>query len=134
MDKAAFSLESYEFEKIFVDYSNNTDDIRLDFLPSGTYFTDSGVFRLKLEFIASDEELEEDFVRIECNAEFEFEEPIEFDSIPRYFYTNCIAIIFPYIRAFISTLTLQANIAPVVLPTLNLSRLAGPLEENTVVQ
>lgn len=37
------------------------------------------------------------------------------DDIPEYFYANSIAILFPYIRVFVSTVTLQANIKPIVL-------------------
>lgn len=56
---------------------------------------------------------------------------MELKDIPDFFYANSIAIIFPYIRAFVSTLTLQANIPPIVLPTLNLSQLRTILRDNT---
>lgn len=51
--------------------------------------------------------------------------------MPSYFYRNSIAIVFPYIRAFISTVTLQANIPPIILPTMNLTSLEIPLKQNT---
>ncbi|MBK7039827.1 MAG: protein-export chaperone SecB [Bacteroidetes bacterium] len=54
-------------------------------------------------------------------------------EIPTFFYKNCIAIIFPYLRAFLSTLTLQANVKPLILPLMNLSGLEKPLIENTVL-
>ena len=47
------------------------------------------------------------------------------------FYKNSLAIIFPYIRAFISTLTLQSNAGLIILPTLNLTHLEKPFRENT---
>ena len=56
---------------------------------------------------------------------------IEFNDIPGFFYPNSIAILFPYIRAFVSTLTLQANVTPIVLPTLNLTNLQEKLKKNT---
>lgn len=62
----------------------------------------------------------------------DFENVSSFDEIPTYFYRNAIAIIFPYVRAFISTVTLQSNIPPVILPTMNLSSLESPLKENTI--
>ena len=50
------------------------------------------------------------------------------------FISNSIAILFPYVRAFVSTLTLQANIKPILLPTLNLSSLQDILRENTTTK
>ena len=55
------------------------------------------------------------------------------EDIPEYFYPNSIAIIFPYIRAFVSTLSLQANVKPIVLPTINLIGLTNELKENTSI-
>ncbi len=70
--------------------------------------------------------------QIKCIAIFEFEDKINFEDIPSYFYINSIAILFPYVRAFVSTVTLQANIPPIVLPTMNISSLGKPLKESTV--
>jgi preprotein translocase subunit SecB len=59
---------------------------------------------------------------------FEFESAEDFDQVrDDYFAKNAPAIIFPYIRAYISTLTTQSGLFTVQLPTLNLSQLAGSL-------
>lgn len=55
------------------------------------------------------------------------------NEIPNYFYANSLAIIFPYIRAFVSTITLQSNMHPIVLPTVNLMGLSEKLKRNTDV-
>jgi len=132
MNKAAFSLENYRFEKIEIDYSNYSKDISIKFTPSGEYDSKKGVFKLSFIFTAINEEENLDFVKIECISEFEFEEKLSFEEIPGYFYRNSIAIVFPYMRSFVSTVTLQANVNPIILPTLNLSDLEKPLKENTV--
>ena len=49
----------------------------------------------------------------------------------QYFYTNAPAILFPYIRAYISTLTNLSGYKPINLPTLNLTSLREELEKNT---
>ena len=36
------------------------------------------------------------------------------------FEANAIAILFPYVRAIVSTFTANANVAPVILPPMNL--------------
>lgn len=64
---------------------------------------------------------------------FTFEDNISKNDIPDYFYPNSFAIIFPYIRAFVSTISLQANVQPVVLPTINLMGLTDSLKNKTEV-
>ncbi|HLO91987.1 MAG TPA: hypothetical protein VK172_12560 [Lentimicrobium sp.] len=71
------------------------------------------------------------FIKIDCVATYRFQEKLNFQDIPPYFYQNSIAILFPYVRAFVSTVTLQANIGPILLPTMNLSELESPLRDNT---
>ncbi|PSK98322.1 protein-export chaperone SecB [Cecembia rubra] len=132
MQKAAFSLERYRFEKVFIDFSNKTsNDLNIGFVPSGKFYKDKSLYELNFVFEAHTESSEQPFVKIECIAEFQFEDNVDFDAIPTYFYRNSIAILFPYIRAFIGTVTLQANIPPIVLPTMNLSSLEIPLREST---
>ena len=58
---------------------------------------------------------------------------VQIADIPEYFYPNSLAIVFPYVRAFVSTITLQANMQPVVLPTINLMGLTEELKEKTTV-
>ena len=134
MDKAAFSLEVYSFNKVNLDFDENTkNELQINFKPSGLFRQTEldSLYELKIIFSATDKDSQKNMVEIECNATFRFATRIEFNDIPSYFYANSIAILFPYIRAFISTVTLQANFPPFVLPTMNLSSLATPLRENT---
>ncbi len=134
MNKAAFSLEIYSFNRVNINFDANTrDELQIEFRPSGLFkqSESESLYELKIVFTAADKDKQKHMVEIECNATFKFASKIEFNEIPSYFYSNSIAIIFPYIRAFISTVTLQANYQPLVLPTMNLSSLADPLRENT---
>lgn len=131
-NKAAFSLEKYFFSKVDINLENRkSNDLGISFEPSGLFLSDSSSYELKFIFKADTEGGEIPFVTIECVATFKFENVNDIEEIPTYFYRNSIAIIFPYMRAFISTVTLQANIPPVILPTMNLSSLEKPLRENT---
>ena len=38
-----------------------------------------------------------------------------------FFKTNAVAILFPYLRAIVSSYTANANIAPVILPAMNIN-------------
>lgn len=133
MKKAAFSLNEYRFEKVEIDFSKKTsNDLSISFEPSGQFISNDSSYELNFTFIAHNENRDIPFVKITCISIFKFEDKISYEEIPTYFYRNSIAIIFPYIRAFISTVTLQANIPPIILPTMNLSSLETPLKENTI--
>ena len=137
MKNASFSLAKYNFDKVLIDYSLQTEtEISLNFQPKGVFKqgSDSSVFELTFIFSATSKGVDQPFTTIECKALFVFAEKISFDEIPSYFYGNSIAILFPYIRAFISTVTLQANYSPLVLPTMNLSSLEEPLRKNTTAE
>lgn len=132
MNKASFYLDNYIFEKINIDFSKKTtNDIDISFDPKGIFNQKKSEFKLIIIFSSKSGKSLQNFVEIECHSTFKFEENTRFSDIPTYFYRNSIAIIFPYIRAFIGSVTLQANIPPIVLPTLNLSSLEVPLKENT---
>lgn len=53
------------------------------------------------------------------------------DNLGMFFYTNAPALLFPYIRAYISTLTNLSGFEPINLPTLNMTQLGKELEQNT---
>lgn len=132
MNKAAFYLDKYRFDKVHIDFSKkSSNSIDFSFDPVGIFNNNKSDFELTIKFSSWSNQSKENFIEIECVSNFKFEEKTDFDSIPTYFYRNSVAIIFPYIRAFISTVTLQANIPSLVLPTLNLSALEKPLKENT---
>lgn len=133
MNKAAFTLEMYSFNKVNIDFETTRSELQLHFEPSGIFkqTTSDSLYELKVIFYVTNKDNQKRVVEVECNAIFRFATRIDFCDIPSYFYGNSIAIIFPYIRAFVSTVTLQANFPPLMLPTMNLSSLAEPLREHT---
>jgi len=74
------------------------------------------------------------FINVRCNGVFKFTNVSSLEEIPSYFYRNSVAILFPYLRAYISIITNQANTPPLVLPTMNLVSLEKPLKENTIIK
>ena len=132
--KAAFSLRAYKFVKaeMNLDSIDPNSKYSIEILPSGIIMPDSGIYQLTFTFKAKVDEKE--IVNIVCKADYQFNMPMDVKDIPEYFYANSIAIIFPYVRAFVSTVTLQANVIPMLIPTLNLSSLSGELKANTSVK
>ena len=135
--RAAFSFEGYQVTRFTFDEpidSNNNDSFTITFDPSGTYDSKTGKYKIKFNFRAFvPGGIEQDVVTAQIFADFKFEPNTTLEAIPEYFYKNSLAIVFPYLRAFISTLTFQANSKPLILPVLNLSDLEEPLKKNTTL-
>jgi preprotein translocase subunit SecB len=134
MQKASFSIEKYVFDKVNIDLNNNTSkDISLDFDTNGVYINEKSEFELTFSVKAFNEEktINNPFLFIQCIGIFKFHNINSFDEIPDFFYRNCIAILFPYLRAYVSLVTTQANIPGIILPTLNLSSLESELRNKT---
>ncbi len=129
---AAFKLESFSIPEFSFSQANDeASDIAVEFNPKGIYTKETQSFELTLDFIAYEDKAEDPHITSKLIAIFKFEDQLGFDEIPNYFYRNSLAILFPYLRAFISNLTIQANLKLIILPTLNLSELEKPLRDNT---
>jgi len=134
--KAVFNLKEYKVIKFtFSEPTRESDGFSIGFAPSGKFTENKTDFTINLGFTASlDKTVEDDEQEIltaEIQAIFEFSEPIEFKNIPDYFFRNSLGILFPYLRAFVSTLTFQANLnPPMILPILNLTQLESTFKGN----
>lgn len=111
--------------------------IDVQFNPSGIYNPHDGEFKLTISvsITAATQDDKKDYqtvISLIANGYFQMKDNLPFDKIPEFFYTNSIAIIFPYVRAFVSTLTVQSGNRLLVLPILNLSALTEVLKSKTV--
>ena len=132
MQKAAFSIINYQFDKVSIDLSNHSSkDLSLSFDTSGIYFNENQNFELRFVVKVAQNADENPFAEISCKGTFKFENIESFENIPEFFYRNSIAILFPYVRAYLSLVTTQANVPGIILPTLNLSNLETELKKNT---
>ena len=112
--------------------NENKEAIRIDFEPSGIYKQKTGTFALQLMFRGTeDKEGGKTFMQVKAEAIFKFQDNFPFKDLPDFFYKNAIAILFPYLRAFISNMTLQANAPIVILTVMNLGNLEQPLKDAT---
>lgn len=131
--KASFYFDSFFITSFSFNMKEDEEDgVAIKINPSGRFISEEKTFEETLQFFAylkSDPDAP--VITATLIANFVFNEPIGFESIPPYFYQNSIAIVFPYLRAFVSNMTLQANLNPLILPVLNLSGLDKVLRENT---
>lgn len=105
--------------------------INLGFVPNGFINKNDSSFRLQLGVKIEDENKSVN-IEIEAIANYKFENQVGIDNLSKFFYINAPALLFPYIRAYISTLTNLSGFEPINLPTLNMSRLGDDLRKNTV--
>lgn len=61
---------------------------------------------------------------------FEFDSDLDPVAKDKFFKINAPSLLFPYVRAYISTLTSLSGMAPVILPTINMAEAMKDLEEN----
>lgn len=134
MQVAAFSIVSYQFDKVNIDLTfHKSNALSLSFEPKGLYINEGSIFELTFGTnVFTGEQKENPFVTVQCKGIFSFDNVSKFEEIPDFFYRNSIAILFPYVRAYISLVTTQANVPGIILPTLNLSNLEDELRKNTI--
>jgi len=130
--KASFSFKTFKVPSFSYNSSQKKEsELKLDFNPKGLYNKRSGVYQLTVEFTGI-EEGGNSIIKVVSQAVFEFSKELDAKDIPDYFYSNSIAIVFPYIRAFISNLTLQANTGVIMLGLLNFTRMGDLLKSQTI--
>lgn len=135
MEKAAFRLDEYHFTKASLDFDiPDNAKLNIGFTPRGEFNSKKYTYKLEFDVKVECKETGKEVISVSCVASFSFYGQITISEIPEYFYPNSLAIMFPYIRAFISTISLQANVGPVVLPTVNLMGLTEELKERTLVK
>ena len=131
---AAFKFVGFKIPLFRYCESEKRDQVNLkiDFQPTGRYYKADKTFEITLDVIGIDEDTNKEVLFVQSLSSFVFESQSDLADLPPYFYRNAIAIIYPYLRSFVSTLTLQANAGILILGLLNLSSLEGPLRKNTI--
>ncbi|MFN0049346.1 MAG: protein-export chaperone SecB [Cytophagales bacterium] len=132
---ASFGFSSYKILNFsFNEPKESSENISLFFEPSGIYDETNGEFCLTLIFQAKENDNDNFIITSKIQAVFRFSEAHDFEELPSFFYKNSIAIVFPYLRAFIGSLTIQANVVPIMIPILNLSSIESDFKANVVVK
>lgn len=118
VEKISFINKSFSFE--------NGDTVRLDPEISRKiqYNKDTGIYivTLTLEIGKSHDSKMPFELEIEMSGHFsvKIDNPHDEDVFIK---QNAVAILFPYLRALTTNVTVNANMPPVVLPTLNITKL-----------
>lgn len=137
MEKSTFQFRNFTINKSLIEFKNRKEvdsesDFSLKFQPSGVIHSKDGIFELMLETLINDKE-ENLLIELSVTAFFVFNSELGEKKLSSLFYVNAPSLLFPYLRAHITTLTALSGIEPIILPTLNLSRIGKNLEENTTI-
>ena len=127
---SAFKLNSFTIIEFHIE-RNPVKQGKSDIIikPSGQLDKTAQTFNLILDVAVKDEN--ESFkISLTAVGIFSFNSQIEEQELSNYFLTNAPAIIFPYIRAYISSVTALSGLKTVNLPVMNMSYLKDELKEN----
>lgn len=61
-------------------------------------------------------------INVTLIGNFEFDTNLTEEQKENFFCVNAPSLLFPYVRAYITSLTALSGIAPIILPTLNMTR------------
>ncbi len=132
---ASFKFESFKITRSYFEINEVDGDqaFSLNFAPKGVVNKENSKFELELGVVIEEQNSK---FRAEITAIgiYSFDAEMEDEMLEKFFYQNATAILFPYIRAYVTTLTSLSGINPVVLPTLNLTKLGPELKKNTITQ
>jgi preprotein translocase subunit SecB len=124
---AKFRFLGYKIIKSYLDFNDRdiqSDSINLNIKPTIIEQTEK-LFRLNLDVTLGNDT--SDFnVNISIIGTFEYESDDK-ERLSKFFSLNAPAIMFPYIRAYISTITTLSGIPTMLIPTLNVSNLADEI-------
>ncbi len=129
---STFQFNGFKIIRSLIEHNNNISSkkISLSFAPNGIIDSKKNIFQLYLGVKIEDENQAFN-IDIEAVAEYSFGNTENLDNLNDLFFVNAPALLFPYIRAYISTLTNLSGFEPITLPTLNLSKLGDDLKNNT---
>ena len=135
-DLASFRLKDYRVVHSEIDLDITSETLQLqealqlhiDIDPEGsTLNAEQHLLLLRMNTRVYSDKREVD-IKVSLVAHFEYQS-VQQDGLDKYIACNAPAIIFPYVRAYISSLTGLSGVSPVILPTLNMEKFGKKLLE-----
>jgi len=129
---SSFRLDEFLIQRSFIERKpfEKQSEFKIEIEPSGIIYTNTKLFQLELK-VRVWEENKRFNASISAIGIFSFDQVHNKENLPNYFYINAPAIIFPYIRSYISALTALSGMEAINLPPLVLSGLKDELITNT---
>ena len=122
IEKYIVKRVNFEYNEEFKDDSANLD---IDIDKNIEYIKNKMIVTLEVNLFSKTEKRYPFRMNVEVKGFFEIEnndENINFEP-------NAIAILYPYVRAIVSTYTSNANVMPLILPSINVNKLLEEKEK-----
>lgn len=124
-----FKLDSFTIiESHIVRNPEDLGEVDVDIHPIGLLNRKNQTFNLALEVEVKDAASLS--ITVKCMGSFKFKAEIPESDMNNYFLVNAPAIVFPYLRSYISALTALSGLSAINLPVMNLSSLKELLRKN----
>ncbi len=130
--KAPFKFNNFIIAESHIKIEPHTkaESIEIHIDPKGIIFEEKKQFEIQLMVsLKSNDNLD---IFVKMIGLFEFKEVETLENLKSYFYVNAPAIIFPYLRSYISALTALSGCNTIILPPMNMTSLGENLEKNTI--
>lgn len=127
VEKARFRFVEYLFKETSIKLTGEdiSDDVEFGIEPNGIFEEDNKMFILTLNVLVKDKKSNLE-VKMTVTGKFEYETNDIQELVP-YLGFNAPAIMFPYIRAYITNITALGGMSPIILPTLNMESVGKEL-------
>lgn len=127
VEKARFRFVEYLFKETSIKLTGEdiSDDVEFGIEPNGIFEEDNKMFILTLNVLVKDKNSSLE-VKMTVTGKFEYETNDIQELVP-YLGFNAPAIMFPYIRAYITNITALGGMSPIILPTLNMESVGKEL-------
>lgn len=126
-EKSKFKFEGYKISHSELNLSESPSDCtKFSIGIKAKANVKDNHFYLKLDTTVANED-NSVFANVIMTGEFIFDKDISKDMLGGLFCANAPAIMFPYIRSYISTLTALSGSDTVIVPTLTMSSLRGEI-------
>ena len=127
VEKARFRFVEYLFQETSIKLTGEDigDDVEFGIEPNGIFEEDNKMFILTLNVLVKDKKSSLE-VKMTVTGKFEYETNDIQELVP-YLGFNAPAIMFPYIRAYITNITALGGMSPIILPTINMESVGKEL-------
>ena len=127
VEKARFRFVEYLFKETSIKLTGEdiSDDVEFGIEPNGIFEEDNKMFILTLNVLVKDKKSSLE-VKMTVTGKFKYETNDIQELVP-YLGFNAPAIMFPYIRAYITNITALGGMSPIILPTLNMENVGKEL-------
>ena len=125
--QARFQFTGYLIDQCSINLTGGTigEEMEFSINPSGNFEKDSKRFTLTMLVAISDKEHNFDFnLRIHGFFVYDTE---NFNELRTFIGINSPALLFPYIRAYVSNITALSGLQPIIMPTLNMTAVGEDL-------